>query len=67
MVKQSLIQQLDDAIALLLAHPAAPAAKVVDGASGALPALMEVAASLRELPRPEFKAQLKKTWKGKLR
>ncbi len=43
MVKQSLIQQLDDAIAQMLAHPAAPAPKVVDGASGALPALVEVA------------------------
>src|SRR5579862_8619514 len=66
MVKRSLIQQLDDAVAQLLAHPAAPAPQVTDGASGGLPALVEVAVALRDVPRPEFKAQLMKDLERKI-
>ena len=65
MVKQSLIQQLDDAISQLIAHPSAPAPQATDGGSGGLPALMEVAMALRDLPRPEFKERLEKELGGK--
>lgn len=60
MLKRSLIQQLDDAVEQLLRHPAASVPQPENGASAALPRLLETAVLLRDLPAPDFKARLKR-------
>src|SRR5262245_54327762 len=55
MSKQPLIDQLDGAIAELLANPGAMPASV----DASIEALLRIARDLREMPAPEFKASLR--------
>ena len=55
MAKGSLIEQLDQAVEAMLANPAAPLPQV----NARLAAPLRLAAELRQLPRPDFKARLK--------
>lgn len=54
MAKRSLIEQLDEAVSGILLHPDAALP-----ADASLAPLTRIAAELRDLPRPEFKARLK--------
>jgi PhnB protein len=55
MPKRSLIEQLDDAVQAIIAHPHAPLPSV----NARLAPLVRIAAELRDLPRQNFKARLK--------
>ena len=55
MANVSLIEQLDEAVAAILANPGAPLPSV----TASVAALLRVAAELRDLPRADFKARLK--------
>ncbi|HWN98618.1 MAG TPA: VOC family protein [Blastocatellia bacterium] len=55
MANGSLIEQLDEAVEAIIAHPGAPLPRV----SSHIAAELGIAAELRDLPRAEFKARLK--------
>ncbi len=55
MPRRSLIEQLDEAVQLVIASPRAPLPRGNAGVS----ALVRVAVELRDLPRPEFRSKLK--------
>lgn len=55
MANASLIEQLDEAVEVILANPDAPLPSV----NASVDALLRVAAELRNLPREDFKVQLK--------
>jgi PhnB protein len=61
MDNQSLIEKLDQAVNALLANPAAPP----ESADTELDSLLRVAAELRDLPREEFRTQLRNDLEGK--
>lgn len=60
MAKRTLYQQFDEALESMISGPDAPAAKV----GPKLAALLRIAADLRDLPRPEFKARLARELAG---
>jgi PhnB protein len=60
MPKRSLAEQLDQAVQAMLDHPRGEAAQVDPEIS----ALLRIAAELRNLPREEFKARLKRDLQG---
>jgi len=55
MAKRPLTEELNDAVELMMANPNAPLPSVAPR----LAALLQIAAELRDLPTPEFKARLK--------
>jgi uncharacterized glyoxalase superfamily protein PhnB len=55
MAKRSLSEQLDEFVEAIIANPDAP----IPAAPRRLAALLGIAADLRDLPRPDFKARLK--------
>lgn len=62
MSKQPFIDQLDDAISRMLAHPDEPPSSV----DASLAELIQLARDLRELPNPEFKGRLKASLERKI-
>jgi len=61
MPRRSLIEQLDEAVQLLIGNPGAPLPR---GNAGVSP-LVRLAVELRDLPREEFKTRLKTELKGR--
>ena len=59
MAERTLIEQLDDAIQAMLARPEAEVSASHLGVDEKLGPLLTIASQLRDLPRSEFKAQLK--------
>ena len=55
MARRSLIEQLDEAVQAIIIHPSTP----LPGVDVRIAPLISVAAELRDLPRPDFKARLK--------